>query len=59
MEDRKVTTIFKTQAGTYVKEFVHGDLGRTHPRYAIVVVFCSSHPFWGNETIDYRYYNGE
>ncbi|XP_061356335.1 uncharacterized protein LOC133300762 isoform X2 [Gastrolobium bilobum] len=22
-----------TQAGTYIKEFVHGDLGRTHPRY--------------------------
>ncbi len=21
----------KTQAGTYVKEFVHGDLGRTRP----------------------------
>ena len=21
------------QAGTYIKEFVHGDLGRTHPRY--------------------------
>nr|POE58056.1 putative trna pseudouridine synthase pus10 [Quercus suber] len=21
-----------TQAGTYIKEFVHGDLGRTHPR---------------------------
>lgn len=20
------------QAGTYIKEFVHGDLGRTHPR---------------------------
>ncbi|KAF5943088.1 hypothetical protein HYC85_020730 [Camellia sinensis] len=20
-----------TQAGTYIKEFVHGDLGRTHP----------------------------
>jgi len=23
------------QAGTYIKEFVHGDLGRTHPRYDI------------------------
>jgi len=23
------------QAGTYIKEFVHGDLGRTHPRYEI------------------------
>lgn len=23
------------QAGTYIKEFVHGDLGRTHPRYVI------------------------
>lgn len=24
----------KTQAGTYVKEFVHGDLGRTTPSIA-------------------------
>jgi tRNA U54 and U55 pseudouridine synthase Pus10 len=23
-----------TQAGTYIKEFVHGDLGRTFPKYA-------------------------
>ncbi|XP_027330559.1 putative tRNA pseudouridine synthase Pus10 isoform X2 [Abrus precatorius] len=25
-----------TQAGTYIKEFVHGDLGRTHPRAEIL-----------------------
>lgn len=25
--------IYLWQAGTYIKEFVHGDLGRTHPRY--------------------------
>lgn len=24
------------QAGTYIKEFVHGDLGRTYPRYGPV-----------------------
>jgi hypothetical protein len=25
--------MLESQAGTYIKEFVHGDLGRTHPRY--------------------------
>ncbi|KAJ8762204.1 hypothetical protein K2173_007360 [Erythroxylum novogranatense] len=32
-----------TQAGTYIKEFVHGDLGRTCPRYAKSILsnsFC-------------------
>lgn len=28
-----ISSYFKSQAGTYIKEFVHGDLGRTHPRY--------------------------
>ncbi|CAK7346076.1 unnamed protein product [Dovyalis caffra] len=23
--------MLESQAGTYIKEFVHGDLGRTHP----------------------------
>jgi hypothetical protein len=27
------TTAVCLQAGTYIKEFVHGDLGRTNPRY--------------------------
>lgn len=26
-----------TQAGTYIKEFVHGDLGRTKPNLATIV----------------------
>ncbi|PKI56315.1 hypothetical protein CRG98_023334 [Punica granatum] len=26
-----------TQAGTYIKEFVHGDLGRTHPSIGSVL----------------------
>jgi len=29
-----------TQAGTYIKEFVHGDLGRTHPRYHFLYLPC-------------------
>jgi tRNA pseudouridine synthase 10 len=26
--------IMDTEAGTYIKEFVHGDLGRTNPSFA-------------------------
>nr|ACF80348.1 unknown [Zea mays] len=26
-----------TQAGTYIKEFVHGDLGRTHPSIGAII----------------------
>ncbi|XP_006652642.2 tRNA pseudouridine synthase Pus10 [Oryza brachyantha] len=26
-----------TQAGTYIKEFVHGDLGRTHPSFGVML----------------------
>jgi tRNA pseudouridine synthase 10 len=26
--------ILDTEAGTYIKEFVHGDLGRTNPSFA-------------------------
>ena len=29
----------KTQAGTYVKEFVHGDLGRTRPNISELLGF--------------------
>ncbi|KAL0325952.1 UNVERIFIED_CONTAM: tRNA pseudouridine synthase Pus10 [Sesamum radiatum] len=47
-----------TQAGTYIKEFVHGDLGRTHPRYEL------QSP-WNNidlsftEIYAYRYLTGQ
>ena len=27
----------ETQAGTYVKEFVHGDLGRTNPNIGTIL----------------------
>lgn len=36
------SNMFETQAGTYIKEFVHGDLGRTNPRYIIKIVLPSS-----------------
>lgn len=43
--------VFEAQAGTYIKEFVHGDLGRTQPRYNFLfdhlelerVGFCLDH----------------
>ncbi|CAG8448758.1 21618_t:CDS:10, partial [Gigaspora rosea] len=31
MEDNFLTLRMKTEAGTYIKEFIHGDLGRTVP----------------------------
>lgn len=33
VSDRTLINFCESQAGTYIKEFVHGDLGRTHPRY--------------------------
>ena len=42
-QDEKETSriLFKlelcTQAGTYVKEFVHGDFGRTHPSLSTIL----------------------
>jgi len=34
IEDDEVVLILRTQSGTYVKEFVHGDKGRTQPSVA-------------------------
>uniref|UniRef100_A0A0D9W586 tRNA pseudouridine(55) synthase n=3 Tax=Leersia perrieri TaxID=77586 RepID=A0A0D9W586_9ORYZ len=31
-DDLRNISLIKDMAGTYIKEFVHGDLGRTHPR---------------------------
>lgn len=31
--ERTLIYVFAAQAGTYIKEFIHGDLGRTQPRY--------------------------
>lgn len=42
-----LTVIIKTQAGTYIKEFVHGDLGRTHPRYELFVQLFDSLSYKG------------
>ena len=30
-----------TQAGTYIKEFIHGDLGRTVPNFS-TIIGCSA-----------------
>ena len=34
IEDDEVVLVLRTQSGTYVKEFVHGDRGRTQPSVA-------------------------
>ncbi|KAL0314492.1 UNVERIFIED_CONTAM: tRNA pseudouridine synthase Pus10 [Sesamum angustifolium] len=57
-DDVQTLASLKDMAGTYIKEFVHGDLGRTHPRYEL------QSP-WNNidlsftEIYAYRYLTGQ
>ncbi|RWS28935.1 putative tRNA pseudouridine synthase Pus10-like protein [Leptotrombidium deliense] len=42
VDERTATVVMLTEAGTYVKEFVHSDFGRTYPSLATIVGNCKT-----------------
>jgi tRNA pseudouridine synthase 10 len=37
VNDHMIILDLTTQAGTYIKEFIHGDLGRTLPNFSTII----------------------
>ena len=40
IDDYHFQLLLSTQAGTYIKEFVHGDMGRTSPNLCSILNTC-------------------
>jgi hypothetical protein len=47
----------KTEAGTYVKEFIHSDFGRTRPSLADILGNCRTDILQLDVTVSFRLYH--